>query len=164
LAQGTEQPAVVVSFDASSVNEPVWRWFVPLTVMLAFSVYGPNAVNRKVLGRDEDAGAARSEGERVRPVEPAGPRQVEGAGRYHVEARLVHRGLPPVGRRGGAPRAAVASGIVGYMTQAPALYADLSVEENLRFFAALEGVADAGARMRGLLASGRSPRPAGARS
>ncbi|HEY8806929.1 MAG TPA: ABC transporter ATP-binding protein [Candidatus Limnocylindria bacterium] len=48
---------------------------------------------------------------------------------------------------GGAPRAAVASGIVGYMTQAPALYADLSVEENLRFFAALEGVADAGARI-----------------
>jgi ABC-2 type transport system ATP-binding protein len=33
------------------------------------------------------------------------------------------------------------------MTQAAALYADLSVEENLRFFATLQGVADAGTRM-----------------
>jgi ABC-2 type transport system ATP-binding protein len=40
------------------------------------------------------------------------------------------------------PRAAVNSGRVGYMTQAPALYADLSVEENLAFFAALENVSD----------------------
>jgi ABC-2 type transport system ATP-binding protein len=48
---------------------------------------------------------------------------------------------------GAAPRAAVSSGTVGYMTQAAALYADLSVEENLRFFAALEGVADPAARM-----------------
>src|ERR1700682_4082518 len=30
---------------------------------------------------------------------------------------------------------------VGYMTQAAALYPDLSVEENLRFFAAINGVA-----------------------
>jgi ABC-2 type transport system ATP-binding protein len=48
---------------------------------------------------------------------------------------------------GAAPRAAVSSGAVGYMTQAAALYADLSVEENLRFFAALEGVADPAARI-----------------
>jgi ABC-2 type transport system ATP-binding protein len=38
------------------------------------------------------------------------------------------------------PRAAASAGAVGYMTQAAALYAELSVEENLRFFAALQGV------------------------
>jgi ABC-2 type transport system ATP-binding protein len=32
-------------------------------------------------------------------------------------------------------------GRIGYMTQAPALYPDLSVEENLRFFAAISGAA-----------------------
>jgi ABC-2 type transport system ATP-binding protein len=48
---------------------------------------------------------------------------------------------------GAAPRAAVAAGAIGYMTQAPALYTDLSVDENLRFFAALQGVADAAARI-----------------
>jgi ABC-2 type transport system ATP-binding protein len=40
---------------------------------------------------------------------------------------------------GGTPRAAVSAGRVGYMTQAPALYGELSVNENLRFFAALQG-------------------------
>jgi ABC-2 type transport system ATP-binding protein len=45
------------------------------------------------------------------------------------------------------PRSAVGDGRVGYMTQAAALYIELSVEENLRFFAALEGVADPGARI-----------------
>ncbi len=48
---------------------------------------------------------------------------------------------------GAAPRAAVASGAVGYMTQAAALYVDLTVEENLRFFATLEGVTDVRARV-----------------
>jgi ABC-2 type transport system ATP-binding protein len=48
---------------------------------------------------------------------------------------------------GAAPRAAVSGGTVGYMTQAAALYADLSVEENLRFFAALEGVTDMDGRV-----------------
>lgn len=43
---------------------------------------------------------------------------------------------------GQTPRAAVNSGRVGYMTQAPALYGELSVEENLAFFAALESVPD----------------------
>ncbi len=40
------------------------------------------------------------------------------------------------------PRAAVESGLVGYMTQSPALYPELSVEENLAFFAALRGLRD----------------------
>lgn len=48
---------------------------------------------------------------------------------------------------GATPRSAVAGGAVGYMTQAAALYAELSVEENLRFFGALEGVADVSARV-----------------
>jgi len=43
---------------------------------------------------------------------------------------------------GQAPRDAVAAGRVGYMTQAAALYGDLSVDENLEFFARLEGVED----------------------
>ena len=48
---------------------------------------------------------------------------------------------------GATPRAAVADGAIGYMTQAPALYGELSVEENLRFFASLQGVADVTGRV-----------------
>jgi len=48
---------------------------------------------------------------------------------------------------GQTPRAAVASGGVGYMTQVPALYAELTVDENLRFFAALEGMTDVNAKI-----------------
>lgn len=48
---------------------------------------------------------------------------------------------------GQTPRAAVTSGRVGYMTQAPALYGELSVQENLRFFAALESVPGAEQRI-----------------
>jgi ABC-2 type transport system ATP-binding protein len=49
------------------------------------------------------------------------------------------------------PRDVVSSGRVGYMTQAAALYAELSVEENLRFFAALLGVHDTTARIESVL-------------
>ncbi len=45
------------------------------------------------------------------------------------------------------PRAAVSAGRVGYMTQAAALYGELSVDENLRFFAALQGVPHAEERI-----------------
>ena len=48
---------------------------------------------------------------------------------------------------GATPRAAVSGGGVGYMTQAAALYGELSVQENLAFFAALEGVTDVEARI-----------------
>jgi ABC-2 type transport system ATP-binding protein len=48
---------------------------------------------------------------------------------------------------GQSPRAAVASGGVGYMTQVPALYGELSIDENLRFFAALEGITDVDAKI-----------------
>ncbi|MGH2492757.1 MAG: ABC transporter ATP-binding protein [Candidatus Limnocylindria bacterium] len=48
---------------------------------------------------------------------------------------------------GQTPRAAVNSGRVGYMTQTPALYGELSVDENLRFFAALQGVPHADQRI-----------------
>jgi ABC-2 type transport system ATP-binding protein len=43
---------------------------------------------------------------------------------------------------GSEPRAAVSAGRVGYMTQAAALYPELSIEENLTFFAALTGTSD----------------------
>lgn len=48
---------------------------------------------------------------------------------------------------GADARQAVASGRVGYMTQAPALYGELSVEENLRFFATLQGIAGIAERL-----------------
>ncbi|HEY3125543.1 MAG TPA: ABC transporter ATP-binding protein [Candidatus Limnocylindria bacterium] len=41
---------------------------------------------------------------------------------------------------GGTARAAVGAARIGYMTQVAALYGDLSVQENLSFFGALQGV------------------------
>jgi ABC-2 type transport system ATP-binding protein len=52
---------------------------------------------------------------------------------------------------GRAPRDAVTAGRLGYMTQSAALYGDLSTEENLEFFARLEGVSDADARIESVL-------------
>jgi ABC-2 type transport system ATP-binding protein len=48
---------------------------------------------------------------------------------------------------GVAPRVAVSAGHIGYMTQVPALYAELTVDENLRFFGALQGIADVDRRI-----------------
>ena len=52
---------------------------------------------------------------------------------------------------GQAPRDAVATGRIGYMTQAAALYTELSVEENLHFFAALLGLHDVDRRIEEVL-------------
>jgi ABC-2 type transport system ATP-binding protein len=54
---------------------------------------------------------------------------------------------------GRAPRDVVAAGRVGYMTQAAALYAELSIDENLEVFARLEGVEDADARIEEVLST-----------
>ncbi len=62
--------------------------------------------------------------------------------------RPDHGTLSVLGR---TPVAAVASGGIGYMTQAAALYLDLSIEENLRFFAALEGIDDVDERIDAVL-------------
>ena len=48
---------------------------------------------------------------------------------------------------GRTPREAAAVGRIGYMTQAAAVYADLSVEENLEFFARLQALEHAGERI-----------------
>ena len=48
---------------------------------------------------------------------------------------------------GREPHVAVSAGSIGYMTQAAALYGELSVDENLRFFAALQGVPHAAQRI-----------------
>ena len=52
---------------------------------------------------------------------------------------------------GRSPHETVAAGRVGYMTQTAALYGDLSVAENLAFFARLEGIADRPARIESVL-------------
>lgn len=41
---------------------------------------------------------------------------------------------------GRSPRGAVAEGLLGYMTQTPALYPELTIEENLAFFAELRSL------------------------
>jgi ABC-2 type transport system ATP-binding protein len=86
----------------------------------------------------------------VKPGEIYGLLGPNGSGKttlIRILAGLLRPDAGDVRVLGLAPRAAVSSGAVGYMTQAPALYAELTVDENLRFFAALEGVKDADARV-----------------
>ncbi|MBI2325017.1 MAG: ABC transporter ATP-binding protein [Chloroflexi bacterium] len=52
---------------------------------------------------------------------------------------------------GRGAREAVGTGRIGYMTQAAALYVELSVDENLRFFAALLGIHDVDRRIEEVL-------------
>ena len=66
-------------------------------------------------------------------------------------AGLVRADAGAITLLGQAPRAAVQAGRVGYMTQAAALYGDLSVGENLSFFAKLEGLTNAEPRMESVL-------------
>jgi len=73
-----------------------------------------------------------------------------GSGKTTLIRCLAGLVRPEAGRLtvfGVAPRVAVSAGCVGYMTQAPALYAELTVDENLRFFAALQGVSDVDRRI-----------------
>ena len=55
-------------------------------------------------------------------------------------AGLIRADAGTVTILGQAPRDAVAAGAVGYMTQVAALYGELSIEENLRFFGSLQNV------------------------
>ena len=81
----------------------------------------------------------------VRPGEIYGLLGPNGAGKttfIRCVAGLVRPDAGTLTVLGGPARAAVGSGRVGYMTQAAALYAELSVDENLRFFGALVGLRD----------------------
>jgi len=80
---------------------------------------------------------------RIRPGEIYGLLGPNGSGKttfIRCVAGLLRPEAGTLTVLGGTPRAAVSAGRVGYMTQAPALYGELSINENLRFFAALQGV------------------------
>ncbi|MGH2472047.1 MAG: ABC transporter ATP-binding protein [Candidatus Limnocylindria bacterium] len=73
-----------------------------------------------------------------------------GSGKTTLIRCLAGLVRPDAGRLavfGVEPRVAVSAGRVGYMTQVPALYGELTVDENLRFFGALQGVADVDRRI-----------------
>jgi ABC-2 type transport system ATP-binding protein len=80
---------------------------------------------------------------RIRPGEIYGLLGPNGSGKttfIRCVAGLLRPEAGTLTVLGGTARAAVSAGRVGYMTQAPALYGELSVNENLRFFASLQGV------------------------
>ena len=80
---------------------------------------------------------------RIRPGEIYGLLGPNGSGKttfIRCVAGLLRPEAGTLTVLGGSPRAAVSSGRVGYMTQTPALYGELSVNDNLRFFAALQGM------------------------
>jgi len=87
---------------------------------------------------------------RVRPGEIYGLLGPNGSGKTTLIRCLAGLVRPDAGTLavlGTDPRTAVGAGRVGYMTQAAALYGELSVEENLRFFAALAGIDDVARRI-----------------
>ncbi len=90
----------------------------------------------------------------VRPGEIYGLLGPNGSGKttfIRCVAGLLHPDAGSLTVLGRAPRDTVAAGRVGYMTQAPALYTDLSVAENLAFFARLVGLPDARERIEAVL-------------
>ena len=87
---------------------------------------------------------------RIRPGEVYGLLGPNGSGKTTLIRCVAGLLRPEAGTPtvlGGSPRAAVSAGRVGYMTQAPALYGELSIDENLRFFAALQGLPHPGDRI-----------------
>ncbi len=86
----------------------------------------------------------------VRPGETVGLLGPNGSGKTTFIRALAGLLRPDAGEIeifGRSPRDAVGGGLIGYMTQAAALYGELSLEENLRFFAQLQGVRDAEGRI-----------------
>ena len=84
-------------------------------------------------GRSERAHARRRAGTRHRAARPERLRQVDADARDRRRAdRRVAARVTVLGEPAGS---AVAAPRVGYVTQAPSVYGDLSIEENLRFFA-----------------------------
>jgi ABC-2 type transport system ATP-binding protein len=80
---------------------------------------------------------------RIHPGEIYGLLGPNGSGKTTFIRCVAGLLRPEAGRLtvlGATPRACASAGRVGYMTQAPALYGELSVTENLRFFASLQGV------------------------
>ena len=80
---------------------------------------------------------------RIRPGEIYGLLGPNGSGKttfIRCVAGLLRPEAGTLTVLGGSARDAVSAGRIGYMTQAPALYGELSVNENLRFFAALQGL------------------------
>jgi ABC-2 type transport system ATP-binding protein len=90
----------------------------------------------------------------IRPGEIYGLLGPNGSGKttfIRCVAGLVRPDAGDVRVLGGDPRVAIGAGRIGYMTQAAALYAELSVEENLGFFAALSGTSDVRGRIDAVL-------------
>lgn len=97
---------------------------------------------RKRFGRIE---ALRGLDLTVRTGETVGLLGPNGSGKttfIRCVAGLVRPDAGEITALGRPPREAVMTGVVGYMTQAPALYPELTIEENLGFFAELRAVAD----------------------
>lgn len=133
--------AVRIPDDPNARDVPPWR--APVDVQLAVEA-------REVRKRFGSVTALDGLTLGIAPGEIYGLLGPNGSGKTTFIRSLAAVLRPDAGELrifGALPRAAVSGGTVGYMTQAAALYGELSVEENLRFFGALEGVADVDAKL-----------------